>query len=118
MKVTLFQASLLNTEPTMAAAMPPNKAAPLIGVMLNPEEGLQMFLSEVLVDSQAPAQLACHTSGRKASSPARINPNRATSLVVVKTFCIRLPPLIPRVLVYVSNPMMPMEASCAALMLK
>ena len=118
MNVTLFQASLLNTEPTMAAAMPPMRAAPAMGVTVNPAEGLQASLSEVFVASQALAQLACHTSGLKAIKPATSNPNKESSLVPVKIFCIHLPLFTPLVLLYVRSAINAMDMICAALMVK
>src|ERR1017187_9512006 len=118
MKVTLFHASLLKTDPTIAAAIPPNSAAPPIEFMLKPSEGLQISFILDLVACHAAPQFACHTSGWKAIKPAMIKPNKASSLVEVKIFWIHLLPFNPRVLVYVRNPMIQIEASWAALMVK
>src|SRR5450432_3186336 len=85
-KVTLFQASLLNTDPTIAAAIPPNKAAPPIECISKPSDGLQTSFRLDLVATQAADQLACHTSGWKAINPAAIRPNKASSLVDVNIF--------------------------------
>src|ERR1700694_236638 len=104
MKVTLFQASLLKTEPTMAAAIPPNKAAPPMGVILNPSDGLHISLRLDLLACHAASQFACQISGRKATNPAIISPNKASNLVDVKIFWIHFPPFTPRVFVYVRKP--------------
>src|SRR4051794_10401941 len=103
--VTLFQASLLKTDPTIAAAIPPNKAAPPIEFTLKPNEGLHTSLRLDLVATQAADQFACHTSGWNAMKPATISPNKAMSFVEVKIFWIHFPPFTPRVLVYVRSAM-------------
>src|ERR1017187_8141065 len=76
MKVTLFHASLLKTDPTIAAAMPPNKAAPAIGVIANPALGLQVSINDALVAAHAFVQLASHIFELNAIKPAIIKPNK------------------------------------------
>ncbi|MNE31990.1 hypothetical protein D3C80_1255830 [compost metagenome] len=85
-KVTLFQASLLKTEPTIAAAIPPSKAVPAIGATLNPPATLQLSTNEAFVAIQALVQLAFHTSGLNMTKPATIKPKSASNLVEVKMF--------------------------------
>src|SRR4051812_37362099 len=80
-KVTLFHASLLKTDPTMAAAMPPINAAPAIGLTAKPAAGLQASFREVLVEAQASVQFADQTSGLNIINPAMIKPNKDSSLV-------------------------------------
>src|SRR5690349_10600148 len=82
--VTLFHASLLKIEPTIAAAIPPNKAVPAMGVIAKPAEGLQASFKDVIVDCQAFVQFACHTSGLNMMNPAMISPNSDNNFVEVK----------------------------------
>ena len=62
MNVILFQASLLKIEPTMAAAIPPTRAAPVIGDTLKPLSGLQLLMSTAFVALQVFVQFAFQVS--------------------------------------------------------
>src|SRR6476661_7419685 len=96
-KVTLFQASLLNMEPTSAEVKAPIIAKP-VSVC---HTGGFIFASvreECCIMCQALLQLECHTSGLKTKKPTMIKPNKESSFVPVKIFCIHFPLLMPRVL--------------------
>src|SRR5687768_1844950 len=81
--VTLFQESLLNIEPTIAAATAPKAAIIVYCEKLPSPFNFWRF--------QALLQLAFHISGFMASNPNRINANRLNNLVKVKVVCITLP---------------------------
>src|SRR4051812_28899583 len=84
MKVILFQASLLKIEPTIAAAIPPTTAAPVIGDTRKPLPGLQLLISNAFVALQAFAQFAFHISALAArKNPKMINPNNESNLAEV-----------------------------------
>ena len=74
--VTLFHASLLKIEPTIEAAIAPNIASPITGVVL-----LSAAIDFMV---QASCQLACQISDLAANKkPNPISPNSETSLVTV-----------------------------------
>src|SRR3954453_1143073 len=83
-KVTLFQASLLKSEPTIAT----------------PTRRTESKLHPAL--RQKPVKLEATASGlRPTKKPAAIKPRRAATLATVKTFCTTAPVRMPRVLLQV-----------------
>ena len=101
-KVTLFHASLLKIEPTIAAAIAPSPAA-----------RVKLSLLPRLCRFHASVQLAAHTSFLNMINPKTIRPNKLASLVTVKVVCISLPLLIPRVLTYVRKRISTTDTNCA-----
>ena len=78
-KVTLFQASLLKIEPTIAAAIAPIIAVPAISV----QEEVAAFQPFI---TNASVQFAFHISDLAANiNPKMISPNKLSNLVAVKT---------------------------------
>src|SRR6476469_1975270 len=81
--VTLFHASELKMEPTIAEAMAPTAVKPRSGTQLPPP--LQFLMrEECCFKSQEWLQLSCHTPAFAANKkPNRINPNNAISFANV-----------------------------------
>lgn len=78
-KVTPFQASLENTDPTNAAEIPVIRAVPLIGSQLLSD-------ASKLRDTQAFVQFASQISDFAASkNPNTISPRRENILIIVRT---------------------------------
>ena len=91
--VTLFQASLLKIEPTIAAEMAPKIALPATPPKISPS------LSRLVI-VQASAQFAFHISLFAASKkPKMMRPNKDNNLITVNEVCNSFPSLMPRVLI-------------------
>ncbi len=102
-KVTFSQATELNTEPTIAAAIPPNKAVPPIAVQLPGISALPSCTPGLEKAFQPVAILPDHCDWETSKAPKIIMPSSARILEDVKTSCKILPFLSPRVLMKVSK---------------
>ena len=108
MKVTPFQASLENIEPTQAAETAAIKAIP-------PTETQEpvSFISDFV--AQASAQLAFQISAlAPKANPKMISPKSDKILMMVKTVCMILLFFTPRLLMYVSKTMVTIDTIWAA----
>ena len=109
--VMLFQASLENRDPTIAAPMAASRPIPMSGV--------RAPSADVRRASQKESRFAATVDWLRPSTIATtISPINAAVLAMVKTFCITLPPWIPRRFTAVSRTMLAMAISCAALILR
>ncbi len=104
-KVTLFHASLLKIDPTIAAAIAPTAAIVVYASILPSTLSLDRL--------HALAQLFCQTSPLIIINPNKINPNKLRILVTVNVVWIAFPPWIPLELIYVSSTIIIMETICA-----
>ncbi|MNI04535.1 hypothetical protein D3C85_961600 [compost metagenome] len=89
-KVTLCQESLLNIEPTIAAAMAPKAAS----VVYDETDPLLGKAPSCHIFSQLLFQIPLS----KKNNPNIIKPNKLKSLATVNVVWITLPPLTPRLL--------------------
>src|SRR6059058_5435233 len=83
-KVTLFHASLLKIDPTIALAIAPIIAIPITGFQVIISVPFDVVWSDDFIVLHASVQLLLHISALAATKPKSIKPNNASNFAEVK----------------------------------